>query len=92
MWREDLRMLYTQLRACYKREFAESLTKEDTYVPYSTQCQAEKEEITNYYMQRHYLRNSEVLHQYQTDLLDRVDDAAHRFNYFGFNSKQIKNM
>jgi hypothetical protein len=92
MYADDIRMLYSQLKACYHREFNESLSKDDTYVPYANQCKAARDEITNFYFQQHYARFYEVNYGLQTRLSARVDDTAVKFNYFNYNEKQIKNM
>ena len=92
MYVNDIRMLYSQLKACYHREFNDYLVRDDTYIPYDSKCNDQKKELMSYYIEKNYLRQDEVNQEHQIALGKRVDDAALLFNYFGWSDKHIRNM
>jgi hypothetical protein len=92
MYANDIRMLYTQLKACFNREFNDYFVRDDTYISYTDKCQEQKSEILDYYYGRNYHRLNEVTQELQVATEKRVDDAALIFNYFGWSDKQIRNM
>jgi len=92
MYANEIRMLYTQLKACYQKEFNDYLVREDTYISYDNKCNEPKKEIMDFYFKRNYDRLDEIDQELQVSLERRVDDAALIFNYFGWSSSQIRNM
>ena len=92
MFANDIRMLYTQLKACYYKEFNDYLIRDDTYITYGNKCSTPKLEILEFYHRNHYHRLDEIDSAYQMQLAKRVDSAYIKFNYFGWSDKQVRNM
>jgi hypothetical protein len=92
MYANDIRMLYTQLKACLKREFNDYFVRDDTYISYEDKCKEPKTEILEYYYGRNFQRLDEINQELQVATEKRVDDAALTFNYYGWSDKQIRNM
>jgi|LauGreDrversion4_2_1035121.scaffolds.fasta_scaffold60862_2 hypothetical protein len=92
MYANDIRMLYTQLKACLKREFNDYFVRDDTYISYENKCTEARNGIYEYYYARNFHRLNEVNQELQVATEKRVDDAALVFNYFGWSDKQIRNM
>ena len=92
MYANEIRMIYTQLKACYKQEFNDYLIRDDTYKDYYGRCETQKKEILDFYLIKNYARLDEINDDLQMMLGHRVDSLAVIFNYFGWTDKQIKNM
>lgn len=92
MYANEIRMLYTQLKACLHREFNDYLVRDDTYISYENKCNEPKNQIMDFYFSKNYNRLDEIDQELQMSVEKRVDDAALIFNYFGWNDKQIRNM
>lgn len=92
MYANDIRLLYTQLKACLKREFDDYFVRDDTYISYDNKCSEAKSDIIDYYLHKNYLRLNEIEQHLQIATEKRVDDAALILNYFGWTDKQIRNM
>lgn len=92
MYANEIRMLYTQLKACLQREFNDYLIRDDTYVSYDNKCVEPKTQIMDFYYAKNYDRLNEIEQELNMAVEKRVDDAALILNYFGWTDKQIRNM
>ena len=92
MFANEIRMLYSQLKACYRNEFHEYLVRDDTYIPYDNKCKAPKKDIYEFYFMNNYHRLDDVKVSVEGNMQRRVDDAVLIFNYFGWSGKHSRNM
>lgn len=91
MYKDNLKFLYSEYRACLRQQFEDYLGRDDQYISYRDKCDAQKTDIKNYYSGI-YLKAENSHPKYERQLDIDVDKAYLRFNEYGWTGKQVRNL
>lgn len=89
MFKESLKVLYDQYRACINKEIVSHSDKQDHYEPYTLKCAEQREDIYNFYT-KHFNKYNNALEKEEL-LLQEKEAIKTKLNQHGWNEQQMNN-